>query len=234
MSTSPSVSVIVAAFNQEKYIGRCLRSLLDQRMDNGSYEVIVINDGSTDRTGYALTQFCGPDKSPVRVITNKRNEGLPSALNTGIRHAHGDYIVRVDSDDFVNTNYLLFLHYYLVSNCDADAVSCDYLLVDDEERVIRRCSSKDEPIACGIMFRKKQMMDVGLYDESFLMNEERELRARFDRVFSMRYLDVPLYRYRMHGGNMTLKKKEMDYYLGRLVQKHGDDIDVEGTSDSRA
>ena len=99
------VSVIVAVYNQERYIGRCLRSLLHQTLPHDAYEVIVVNDGSTDKTGYALDIFSDPADSVIRVITNKVNLGLPASINRGIKAARAPYIVRVDSDDFVNPEF---------------------------------------------------------------------------------------------------------------------------------
>ena len=99
---NPKVTVLIAAYNEEKYIGRCIRSLLDQSFSRDEYEIIVINDGSTDKTSYALSLF---DKA-IRVINNKQNLGLPSSLNIAIDKSNADYIVRVDADDFVNKNFL--------------------------------------------------------------------------------------------------------------------------------
>ena len=100
------ISVIVAVYNQEHYIGRCLRSLLHQTLHHSDYEIIVVNDGSIDRTSYALDLFCDPFESIVKVLTNKANQGLPSSLNKALKVARAPYIVRVDSDDFVNINFL--------------------------------------------------------------------------------------------------------------------------------
>ena len=81
----PKVSVIVAAFNQENYIGRCLRSLLNQTLPFERYEVVVVDDGSYDRTPYALRLFTDRFDSPIRVITNEQNLGLPASINLGIQ-----------------------------------------------------------------------------------------------------------------------------------------------------
>jgi len=215
------LSVIVPAYNQEKYIGRCLRSLLHQTLSHDQYEIIVINDGSTDRTGYALSQFSDPNDSAVKIITSLQNMGLPAALNHGINRAVGKYIVRVDSDDFVNTNFLSFLHYYLESNASADAVACDYILVDDKETVLERCCCMTEPIACGIMFRKHLLEEVGLYDESFRAHEDRDLRYRFEERYKIEHLCLPLYRYRRHANNLTNDKETLDKHAKLLQRKHG-------------
>jgi len=216
------VSVIVAVYNQERYIGRCLRSLLHQTLPHDAYEVIVVNDGSTDKTGYALDIFSDPADSVIRVITNKVNLGLPASINRGIKAARAPYIVRVDSDDFVNANFINFLEFYLTNNVDADAVACDYLLLDDAENVIEQCDCELKPIGCGVMFRKHQLCEIGLYDENFRYHEERELRIRFEEKYKVHRLGLPLYRYRRHSNNITNNHEEMEKYEQELIQKHGD------------
>ncbi len=215
-SKKPLVSVIVAAYNQERFIGRCLRSLLDQTMPLGSYEIIVVNDGSTDRTSYALELF----HDAIRVVTNRRNLGLPASLNRGVALANAPYLVRVDSDDYVNENFLQFLHYFLEENPQMDAIACDYWLFNDEEVWLERCNCLEHPIACGIMFRKAQLEEIGLYDEQFRMHEERELRIRFEKKYLVHRLELPLYRYRRHEDNMTNDRQAMDWHQKKLNEKH--------------
>ena len=215
------ISVIVPTFNQEDFIGRCLRSLLHQSIPQKEYEIIVIDDGSTDKTGYALKIFKDPSNSTIRIIELAENQGLPAALNTGIRSSVGTYIVRVDSDDYVNYNFLSFLSVYLDLNPAIDAVACDYITVDDTEAIVSHFSSIEDPIACGIMFRRHQLMDIGLYDEKFLRNEEKELRIRFEKKYKISNLAVPLYRYRRHAGNITNDLELMAKHEKLLNTKHG-------------
>lgn len=218
----PDVSVIVAAYNQERFIGRCLRSLLNQTLPLSFYEVIVIDDGSVDRTPYALQQFYVPgSEEPIKILTNQTNLGLPAALNRAINMAVGRYVVRVDSDDYVNANFLHMLHFYLEQNIDVDAVACDYLLVDDEENVLNRRNCFEYPIACGVMFKKSDLQEIGMYDESFRYHEDRDLRIRFERNHTIERLPLPLYRYRRHDANLTNDIVEMQRYHEMLRERHG-------------
>ena len=210
------ISVIVPVFEGERFIGRCLRSLLHQTLDREKYKIIVINDGSTDRTSYALGLF----KEDIKVIDNKKNLGLPTSLNKGIVASDSDFITRVDSDDWVNIHFLELLSEYLIQNEYMDAVSCDYLLVDDSEKVISRKNCLIDPIGCGIMFRAKHYKEIGLYDESFLRHEDKDLRKRFEKKFKIHRIEMPLYRYRKHKHNITNDKKVMDYHLKKLKEKH--------------
>lgn len=92
------VSVIIPAYNIEDYIGRCLDSVLSQTYKN--LEIIVIDDGSSDRTGEILDDY--EKKNHRMKVIHKENGGVSSARNIGIDRANGDYIGFVDGDDWVN------------------------------------------------------------------------------------------------------------------------------------
>ena len=198
------VSVIIPCFNHEKFIGRCLRSILDQSINKRDYEVIVIDDGSTDSSLKIIKSF-GKD---IKILKNKNNRGLPFSLNLGIKSSKSKYFVRLDSDDYVNKNFLLFLLEFIERNKDTtDAVSCDYLVVNDSEKIIKRENCIKKPIACGIIFKTSHLISLGLYNEKFLINEEVELRKRYEKKYKISRLELPLYRYRRHLSNITNKKK---------------------------
>jgi glycosyltransferase involved in cell wall biosynthesis len=206
------ISVIVTVYNQEKYIGRCLRSLLRQNIDKETCEIIVVDDGSTDKTAYALELFCGD----ITMVTHDINRGLPSAVNSGLKVATGDYIIRVDSDDYVNENFLVILQTYLDFNEKSHAVGCDYYVVDEFEKVISRESSQKKPIACGIMFKKSAINDIGMMNEDFFLNEEKEFRQRFEKKYEIDHLSIPLYRYRRHKNNLTNDHERLKFYDKKL------------------
>lgn len=207
----PLISVIIPVFNQEKFIGRCLRSIIKQSIHRDLYEIIVINDCSEDLTKYALTQF----HDEIKVLDNNKNIGLPFSLNKGLKVAKGKFIIRLDSDDYVNFNYLLFLYETIIAN-DYDAVSCDYYLVDDNEFIIERKNSKKNPIGCAILFKREVFDDIGYYNEEFLRNEEQEFMLRFNNKKTIINLPIPLYRYRRHDTNITNDELLMNHYDDKL------------------
>jgi glycosyltransferase involved in cell wall biosynthesis len=216
MPSSTLVSVIVAAHNEERYVGRCIRSLLAQRFPREKFDIIVVDDGSTDRTQAILTTF----GDNIIVLRNDSNLGLPASLNRAITSTHSRLAVRVDADDYVNQNFLEVLYMFLTENPHFDAVACDYLLVDDREEVIGRGDAVKDPIACGIMFRAEQLIDIGLYDESFLRHEDQDLRLRFLDRYTIHHVPLPLYRYRRHGDNITNDAAMMAHHEQRLHEKH--------------
>lgn len=218
MPTIPLVSVIVPVYNQEQFLGRCLRSLKAQNFPREDYEVVVIDDGSSDGTGHILDLH----RKDIRILRNEVNAGLPTALNMGIRSSSSLFTVRVDSDDYVSAEFIRVLYTFLTQNQYMDAVACDYYLVDDSGTVLERRNCNDHPIACGIMFRTDQLIDVGLYDEDFLLHEERDLRLRFLKLHCIHRIEVPLYRYRRHSGNITNNVEEMARHFDKLLDKHGE------------
>ena len=214
---TPSVSIIIPVYNQEKWVGRCLRSLINQTMDRDQYEIIVVNDGSTDRTGYALKLF----EDEIILINNKENKGLPASLNIGIKESRANHIVRVDADDYVNEFFLFLLHEFLLLNNYMDAVSCDYFLIDDQENILERKDCIKDPVGCGIMFKSAHLFEIGLYDEDFQLWEEKELRHLFEKKYQIHRLELPLYRYRRHNNNITNNKESDILHTQKLKNKHG-------------
>ena len=217
MSHPPQISVIIPVHNEERFIGRAIRSVLNQSMPEEDYEVIVIDDASEDRTSYALNLF----KEDIQILNNDRRMGLPACLNRGIKAARGKYIVRVDADDYVAADYLYILRRFLEANTHIDAAACDYVIVDDDESTLERKNCATDPIGCGIMFRTDHLIEIGLYDDAFLMHEDKDLRIRFLEKFSIYRVELPLYRYRRHQNNMTNDRENWDRHEGQLNRKHG-------------
>jgi glycosyltransferase involved in cell wall biosynthesis len=211
------VTVIIATYNAEKYVGRAIRSVIDQSFPKTDYEIIVVDDGSTDRTTNILESF----GDWINVISLKENRGIGYACNQGIRKALSPYVVRVDADDYVHEDLLKVEYLYLSMNKQLDAVACDYLVVDERESPIGRRNAHTDPIACGIMFRKDNLVSIGLYDESFPVREDEDLRIRYLQQFNIERIELPLYRYRLHESNITKNTEAMQYYKNMLNEKHG-------------
>lgn len=100
------VSIIIPVYNVEKYLDECMNSILSQTMKD--FEVILVDDGSKDNSGIMCDGYAEKDKR-VKVL-HKSNGGLSSARNFGLDSAIGDYILYVDSDDYISTDYLEQMH----------------------------------------------------------------------------------------------------------------------------
>lgn len=211
------ISAIITTYNCERYIGRAIRSLISQSYPKSDYEIIVVDDGSTDHTQQILESF----GDWIRVISLGEHKGLPYACNEGIKKALARFVVRVDADDYVHEDFLKTEYLFLSLNSNFDAVACDYYIVDERENHIARKNCDSEPIACGIMFKKDNLVAIRLYDEKFLMLEEVDLRIRYLQKFNIHRIELPLYRYRRHKYNITSDKESIQYYQDMLIKKHG-------------
>ena len=98
------LSIVVPVYNVRDYLAKCLDSLLNQDLSQDEYEIIVVNDGSTDNSWDIAKQYADI-YSNIKLI-NQENQGLSGARNTGIKHAKGEYIQFVDSDDYLEENVL--------------------------------------------------------------------------------------------------------------------------------
>ena len=195
------ISVVITNYNYSNYVARSIRAAINQSFDNKEYEIIVIDDCSTDKSNQVLAAF----SDRIRVIYNDKNIGLAASCNKAIKSALGKYVIRLDADDFVHRDWLLILHSFLDSNKDMDAVSSDYLEVDEKENILKRKCGITWPIACSIMYRTDQIIDLGLYNET-LPREDIEFRKRFLEAKHQIYnIPVPLYRYTQHNESLTKK-----------------------------
>ena len=210
------VSVVVTVKNAMAYIGRCLRSLISQNFDREKYEIILVNDKSTDKTKEAITPYLGE----LIYIENKKSLGLPGSLNVGIQQAKGQYIVRVDADDWVHKEYINILYNLLHLNNELDAVACDYYLMNNKQKIISKENWLNKPIGCGIMFRTHHLIEIGLYDNKLMSSGDEDLLIRYKKKYDIFRVPIPLYRYRRHNTNMTNNKKLLKKYEKKLLRKH--------------
>ena len=121
----PKVSIIIPIYNTEKRLYACLDSIIAQSFSD--YEAILVDDGSTDGSRRICEEYAAKDSRFV--VVHKDNEGLASARITGFEHSKGDYITFIDSDDYVDKQYLGHLYECIIKN-NADASGCQYYRVD--------------------------------------------------------------------------------------------------------
>ena len=209
------ISIVITCHNYARYLARAIRSAINQNYSRKKYEILVVNDASTDETMDVMNSFMGY----IRPVHLDKNIGLSEARNIGIKRALGKYVVNVDADDYIGESLLLIESAFMEQHADWDAVSCDYDLIDDEGNVLETKSGKEETIACGIMFKKDMLFDIGLYDPRFKAMEEKELRQRFESKYKIENINLSLYRYRRHDNNLTNDAKAVEHYSKLLKDK---------------
>lgn len=123
------ISIIIPIYNVEKYVEKCLLSCVNQNISSKDYEIIVVNDGSPDNS-LAIVERVAENNSNIRIIS-QANQGLSVARNTGVRHAYGEYIWFIDSDDYIEENCLARIVSYLKD--DLDILQLQYRLVYEDD-----------------------------------------------------------------------------------------------------
>jgi glycosyltransferase involved in cell wall biosynthesis len=189
--TSPTISIIIPAYNAAKFIGEALDSVLNQSFP--SYELIVINDGSpdTDELERKLQKYPG-----VRYI-KQENRGAAAARNAGLRSARGEYAAFLDADDRWLPNFLEEQLEFLRSS-NADLVFSDAVLIGDSPLAGRTFMELDPPksavtpesllavevavLTSAVLARKKPIFEVGLFDETLKRGHDFELWFRLAKA----------------------------------------------------
>lgn len=152
------ISVIVPVYNVEKYLRKCVDSLIDQTYIN--LEIILVDDGSTDGGGKLCEEYAAKD---ARIQTiHRANGGQSAARNSGLDVMKGDFVAFIDSDDYVESDYIEFLYKLLIQN-NADISQSGHYVVYSETRKVDKCA--DHSL---IVMDKKQAIESicynGIYD----------------------------------------------------------------------
>ncbi|MGN6725846.1 MAG: glycosyltransferase family 2 protein [Tepidisphaeraceae bacterium] len=221
----PKVSVILPAYNSERYIGAAVQSILDQTF--GDFEFIIVNDGSTDGTEAILRKFAGRD-SRIKLIS-RPNTGYVRALNEAAEHASGTYVARMDGDDIALPERFARQVAYLDAHPEAVIVGTSYDLIDhrgrrlrtqhqptDDAALQRDCLAGTTPLCHPTtMFRRSSFEQAGRYDEAFYPAEDLNLWLRLGEIGQLACLPDVLLRYRLHAGSVSETKQTQQVAAAR-------------------
>lgn len=173
-----NISIVVPCFNQGEYLEDCIESMFNQTVP--VHEIIIINDGSTDNTKeiaerYMFREFPGIE-SPIKVI-NQLNKGLPSARNTGIMAATGDYILFLDADDYLKENAIArFIQEILKTNADIISPSFKEFGKSNREVILEHFTMDDLKIANRLGYfsciRRSVLVECGGYSPRMIYGWE--------------------------------------------------------------
>ncbi|WMJ23072.1 glycosyltransferase family A protein [Paludicola sp. MB14-C6] len=171
----PFITVVVPVYNTSAYLNKCLDSLLNQ--DFKDYEILVINDGSTDNSLEILKEYENKFSNKISLITGE-NRGISAVRNTGIMKSKGEYICFIDSDDYVESTYFSDL-YSAITNENADVAVCDFYEWNDLENTkttriageFTNCKLQDKP---SLLFEINSSPWNKLYRKNMLLENKIE------------------------------------------------------------
>lgn len=150
----PLISVVVPVYNVEKYLGKCVESILAQSLDD--FELLLVNDASTDDSLRTARRF---ESDPRVKVLNKPHGGLGDTRNYGAGRASGKYLLFIDSDDWVDRNMFKGL-YYLAENHNADLVVFNFIREDIESGKSRKCCLPVRGQICGREIKEKVLAEM--------------------------------------------------------------------------
>ncbi|MBU0757342.1 MAG: glycosyltransferase [Nanoarchaeota archaeon] len=215
-----NTSIIITNHNYGKYLGRCIRSCLNQTMNKDEFEIIVVDDASKDNSRQVMDSFGGK----IKKIFMDSNKGVSYASNQGIKEAMGMFVIRVDADDYINENTLQFMTQIMLLNPEVGFVYSDMFRVDEEGNKLERLNMRDLTNlfnhGAGIMFRKSHLETIGLYDAEIKNCEDFDLLIRYFRNFDGYHIKLPLYRYTRHENNMTNDKEDRKKWKKKVLSKN--------------
>lgn len=218
VSPRPKISVILPAYNAEIYLREAVQSVLDQSFTD--FELIILNDGSTDGTAELLESF---DDARIRII-HQENIGLALTLNKGISLSRGEFIARQDADDISLPERFARQIDYLVSHKSCGLLGTGSIILDDRQLTTRR---HQHPTSNGklqmnllfdsffvhssVMLRRSALDEVGVYPTDPERNppEDFDLWLRLARKFEVANLSEPLVMYREVPGSISRSKAEL-------------------------
>lgn len=242
--SKPIVSVVFRAYNCERYISQAIESILSQTFQD--FEIVVVDDASTDRTPALLQAYAQQDVR-IKVITNKTNQGPVRTMNISLQHARGEFIAVHDSDDISLPHRLETQVKFLQVNPHIALVGGGAFFVDEEGEVFKIYTAERKVgpevrqylergrsfIHTSVMYRRKGIQAIGLYDEFFLSSHDYDVLIRMADIYDTVYYEEPLVKWRCLSSGVTGTKKRAQAAYAELARirsnarKEGESIDLQ-------
>jgi glycosyltransferase involved in cell wall biosynthesis len=230
---SDLVSVIIPAYNQGNFLSRSIQSVLDQSYTQ--FEIIVVDDGSTDNTYDIVKNFVDPRIGYIY----QDNKGLSGARNTGYVISTGDYLTYLDSDDLFTPTKLALQVSFLETHLEYGCVSGQILIIDENDKSIGRMfdgrpPEKPENFLLGnplsvhsVLTRRVWQDKAGKFDESLRSYEDWDMWLRLARLgCKFGWVDAPVSLYRFHSAQMTRIGSQMTQATFAVLDKVYSDPDL--------
>ena len=223
----PKISVVLPTYNGMKYIKHSIDSVLNQTFSD--FELIIIDDCSTDGTGEFLDRYEKED-TRIRVLHNEENLKLPASLNKGFKLAKGEYFTWTSDDNWYEKDAFEIMIKALDDNPEVGMVYCNCIVIDENERIVDAWKLSPPAwirtgncIGACFMYRSDVANIVGEYDTTMFLAEDYDYWLRIYENSKLLHLTDFLYRYRAHGESLTATRlKDVHAQNARLWMRHMD------------
>ena len=220
---NPLITVYITNYNYAKYLKNSIESVLNQTYTN--FELIIIDDGSTDNSADILDKY---KSFPKIKILFQKNKGLNVSNNIALKLSKGEYITRLDADDWLDENFLEVMVNKIKKDPKIGMIFCNYFLVNNKGIIqgqffrhdFRKVKLLDQPAhgACS-MINTKCLKLIGGYNEKFKSQDGVDLWIRLIQKYKIKNINLPLFYYRQHGNNLTNNTRKL--FLSRdQIFKH--------------
>ncbi len=223
----PAVSVIMSVYNGEKYLRKAVDSILNQTFDD--FELIIVNDASTDGTGDILKQY---NDTRILIIDSIANIGRAKARNMAIKASKGNYIAVMDADDISMPNRIEKQIAFMDRNKNIALLGTDYFPIDELGRRInaklKRPITSEEIkkslflfnpfIHSTMMIRRSVIEEFGGYDERFELSQDYELVLRILSKYEGYNLPEELIAFRLDKDKLNIKRARKQIYFAMLAR----------------
>lgn len=224
---TPRVSVYITNYNYGRYLRQAIESILHQTIND--FELIIIDDGSTDDSRQIILEY--EENEKVRILLQE-NRGLNVSNNIALKASRGEYIIRLDADDYLDENALLVMISHMDKDKSLGLIFPDYYYVDSDGNILgqeRRhnfredVSLMDQPAhgACTLI-RKSCLIGIGGYSEQYRCQDGYDLWLRFIERHKVANVRLPLFYYRKHGVNLTNNNSLIIETRAKIKQAHAD------------
>lgn len=206
------VTIVIPAYNAATTIKRAVDSALNQNFTKKDFEIIVINDGSTDET-LKILKFYGRQ---IKIINQKKNKGFLKTANRGFKKAKGKYLIKLDADDCFEPTILKEIVAVLDKKPKIDFVYCDYYEKSSQGR-IKIVSTKDNifnTIGIGILFRRDKFKKERFFNKNVRF-AEYDLLLKTEGSLKGYHISKPLFYYNRRKRSIT---KNKNWVKGAIAQ----------------
>ena len=221
---NPLITIYITNHNYGKYLSKSINSVLKQTYSN--YELIIIDDGSTDNSKNIIRKY--QNLKNIKIIFQK-NKGLLVSNNIALKLSNGDYITRLDADDWLDENFLQVMVNELKKDPKIGMIFCNYFLVNSKGHIqsqflrhdFKKVKLLDQPAhgAC-CLINVKCLKLIGGYDEKFKSQDGVDIWVRLIQKYKVKNINLPLFYYRQHGKNLTINTRKLFNSRDKILAKN--------------